>query len=190
MPQFHVDPVLYEGRPKEKRSQKEEDCYDLLDKLGIHYMRADHDPADTVEDCVAVEQVLGVHICKNLFVCNRQQTSYYLLMMPGDKPFRTRDFSRLMGISRVSFGTPEAMERLINLTPGSVSIMGLMYDRDVRVQLCIDSEIVKGEYIRCHPNLNTSTLRISVKDLRTKLLPYLRHKPIYLDLPREWDALV
>ena len=183
MSEFFVNPELFCGRPPQKRSDKEEDCYDLLEKLGIPFMRADHDPADTVEDCKAVEQVVGVHICKNLFLCNRQRTNFYLLMMPGDKPFSTRDFSRLLGISRVSFASAQDMLRLIGLTPGSVSIMGLMYDKDIEVQLCIDSQVISGEYIRCHPNLNTSTLKIKTQDVRTKLLPYLRHKPLVLELP-------
>ncbi|NLC78896.1 MAG: prolyl-tRNA synthetase associated domain-containing protein [Ruminococcaceae bacterium] len=183
MAEFYVDPVLYEGRPLEKRSELEEDCYDLLDKLQIKYERADHSAAHTIEDCAAVEDVIGVHICKNLLVCNRQQTDFYLVMMPGDKPFRTKDFSARLGISRVSFASPEAMKRLIRLTPGSVSIMGLQYDTERRVKLCIDEEILKGEYIRCHPNLNTSTLKIRTDDLMTRLLPYLGHKPTVITLP-------
>lgn len=185
MTDFYVDPVLYKGRPTEKRSELEEDCYDLLDNLEIEYERADHSAAATIEDCAAVEGVIGVHICKNLLVCNRQQTDFYLVMMPGDKPFRTKDFSARLGISRVSFASPDAMKRLIRLTPGSVSILGLQYDTERRVKLCIDEEIAKSEYIRCHPNLNTSTLKIRTADMLTKLLPYLGHKPTIITLPNE-----
>ncbi|MEA5051053.1 MAG: prolyl-tRNA synthetase associated domain-containing protein [Oscillospiraceae bacterium] len=183
---FYIDPVLHAGRPAEKRAPVEEDCYDLLDALDIGYFRADHDPAATIADCAAVEKVIGVHICKNLFLCNRQQTEYYLLMMPGDKPFRTKDFSKQLGISRLSFGTPAAMESLLRLTPGSVSILGLQYDAANRVRLCIDGDVARGEYVRCHPNRNTSTLKLRTDDVLGRLLPYIRHKPTFVELP--WPA--
>ncbi len=182
---FYVDPALYTGRPPEPRTQGEEQCYDLLDSLGIEYSRADHDPAATVEDCAAVEAVIGVHICKNLFLCNRQQTAYYLLMMPGDKPFRTKDFSKQLGIARLSFASPEAMAELLGVTPGSVSILGLMHDAGRRVQLCIDGDVARGEFLRCHPNRNTSTLKLRTGDVLSRLLPYLQHKPTFVELPWE-----
>ncbi|MEA4911206.1 MAG: prolyl-tRNA synthetase associated domain-containing protein [Oscillospiraceae bacterium] len=183
MEPFYVDPVLHTGRPTEKRSEVEDTCYDLLDGLGVGYDRADHDAAGTIEACAAVEAVIGVHICKNLFLCNRQQTEYYLLMMPGDKPFKTKDFSRQLGIARVSFGTPEAMEAMLRLTPGSVSILGLQFDPENRVRLCIDGDVARAPFMRCHPNKNTSTLRLRTQDVLSVLLPYMHHKPTFVELP-------
>ena len=132
--------VLYTGRPEDAagRLEKEIACYDLLDSLGVSYTRVDHDFADTIEACEAVEQVLGEKICKNLFLCNRQKTNFYLLMMPGEKVFKTKDLSKQLGVARLSFASPEDMLRLLNITPGSVSVLGLMNDKENEVQLVID----------------------------------------------------
>ena len=169
--------VLYTGRPDDcaARLPKETACYDLLDSLGISYTRVDHDFADTIEACEAVEKILGEKICKNLFLCNRQKTKFYLLLMPGSKPFKTKDLSAQIGSSRLSFGGPEDMERLLNLTPGSVTVLGLMYDPDCQVTLLIDQDLYQQTAFGCHPCINTSTVQFSTADLREKLLPALGH---------------
>lgn len=179
---FYIDPTLYEGAPADcsARSRQERECYELLERLSIPYCRVDHDPADTIEQCRAVEEIIGVHICKNLFLQNRQGTRFYLLMMAGDKPFRTAEVSKLIGESRLSFSTPEQMRRLLDCAPGSVSILGLKQDTGLAVRLLIDEDIFSAEYVRCHPCQNTSTLRIACRDVREVLLPYLRHKPTVL----------
>ena len=109
---MHIDPTLYTGRPQnlEGRLPREVACYDLLDRLAIPYTRVDHDPADTIAACHEIEKVLGAPICKNLVLCNRQKTAFYLLLMEGDKPFRTRDLSKQIGSARLSFAAPEDME--------------------------------------------------------------------------------
>ena len=188
MSEFYLDPVLHTGRPAEKRDPVEDGCYDLLDRLEIPYWRADHDPAAAVEACVAVAGVVGVPACKNLFLCTRNKSQYFLVMLPGDKPFRTADFSRILGTSRLSFGSPEDMLAMIGVVPGSVSILGLQYDKALRVRLCIDREITLQKYMRCHPCRNTSTLRIATTDVLDRLLPYLRHKPTIIELPRHAAA--
>ena len=131
--------VLQKGRPADTagRLEKEIRSYDLLDSLGIEYDRIDHEPAMTMEVCEEIDRVLGATICKNLFLCNRQETDFYLLMMPGDKPFKTKDLSSQIGSSRLSFGSPEYMEQLVDITPGSLSILGLMNDKEGRVRLLI-----------------------------------------------------
>ena len=177
--------TLYHGRPEDvsDRLEKEIACYALLDSLGVAYDRVDHDFADTIEACEAVEQVLGEKICKNLFLCNRQKTSFYLLMMPGEKVFKTKDLSKQLGVARLSFASPEDMLRLLNITPGSVSVLGLMNDRDAHVRLLIDRDLLDDAYLCCHPCINTSTLAVSTQDILTKFLPAVRHEPIIVDLP-------
>ena len=169
--------VLYTGRPEDAagRLEKEIACYDLLDSLGVSYTRVDHDFADTIEACEAVEQVLGEKICKNLFLCNRQKTNYYLLMMPGEKVFKTKDLSKQLGVARLSFASPEDMLRLLNITPGSVSVLGLMNDKEHQVKLLIDEEVLDSEYFGCHPCINTSSLRMRTADLIEKVLPAMEH---------------
>lgn len=169
--------ILEKGRPQsnEGRLDKEIRTYDFLDSLGVDYERIDHEPAMTMEVCEEVDRVLGATICKNLFLCNRQQTDFYLLMMPGDKPFKTKDLSAQIGSSRLSFASPEDMERLLDITPGSVSVLGLKNDEDKVVRLLIDSDVTNGEFIGCHPCINTSSLRIKTKDMMEKIIPAMGH---------------
>lgn len=176
--------VLQKGRPADTagRLEKEIRSYDLLDSLGIEYDRIDHEPAMTMEVCEEIDRALGATICKNLFLCNRQQTDFYLLMMPGDKSFKTKDLSAQIGSSRLSFGTPDYMEQLVDITPGSLSILGLMNDKEGRVRLLIDKDVLSGEYIGCHPCINTSSLRIKTSDMVEKLIPALKHAPTLVEL--------
>ena len=179
--------TLYHGRPEDvsDRLEKEIACYALLDSFGVAYDRVDHDFADTIEACEAVEQVLGEKICKNLFLCNRQKTSFYLLMMPGEKVFKTKDLSKQLGVARLSFASPEDMLRLLNITPGSVSVLGLMNDKDGRVSLLIDRDLLKEEFFGCHPCINSSSLKIRTSDVTDKIIPAMHHEIRYVDLPWE-----
>lgn len=174
---------LYKGRPEDSRIPKEERCYQLLDSLGIEFERADHDFADTIEACHEVEKVLGCEICKNLLLTNRQMTEVYLLLMPGDKPFKTKELSKQIGTSRLSFADHSYMEQFLDITPGSLSVLGLMNDKENRVQLLIDEDVLKTEFFGCHPCINTSTLRLRTADLTEKLIPAMGHPPRMVDLP-------
>lgn len=175
---------LQKGRPSDEtgRLEKEIRTYDLLDRLGIAYERVDHEPAMTMEVCQAIDEVLQATICKNLFLCNRQETAFYLLMMPDDKPFRTKDLSAQIGSARLSFAKPEYMEQFLDITPGSVSVMGLMNDKEKRVQLLIDEDVLNSEYVGCHPCINTSSIRLLTKDLVDEVIPAMEHAYIRVKL--------
>lgn len=175
---------VYVGRPKseEGRLPKEIRVYDYLENLGIEYYRVDHNEADTMEKCEKIEKDLNTVICKNLFLCNRQKTKFYLLMMPKDKVYRTKDFSPLVNSARLSFGTEEDMVKYLDVTPGSVSIMGLMNDKDHVVQLAIDKDVLVPEFVGCHPCINTSSLKIKTSDILEKYLPSTGHTPIFVEL--------
>ena len=168
---------LYEGRPSdtEGRLPREIRTYDWLDRIGVRYQRTDHERADNMEACNVIDSVLGVVICKNLFLCNRQKTVFYLLMMPGDKKFKTKELSAQINSARLSFAEPEDMLRLLDIEPGAVSIMGLMNDRDRAVQLLIDEDVLREEYIGCHPCVCTSSLRIRTTDVIDRFLPSTGH---------------
>lgn len=168
---------LYEGRPEktEGRLPREIRTYDFLDRLGIRYQRTDHEPANTMEACNAIDAVLGVIICKNLFLCNRQKTAFYLLMMPGDKKFKTKELSAQIRSARLSFAEPEDMLRLLDIEPGAVSIMGLMNDSGHEVRLLIDEDVLKDEYIGCHPCVCTSSLKMKTRDVTEAFLPATGH---------------
>lgn len=176
--------IVQSGRPDnlDKRLEKEIRVYDLLDKLGIKYERVDHEALETMDACCKVDRLLNVHMCKNLFLCNAQRSKFYLLLMPGEKKFITRDLSKQIGSARLSFAEKEYMEEYLNITPGSVSVMGLMNDKNGRVQLLIDSDIMKEEYIACHPCINTSSIKFKMDDLIKKFLPFTGHEAIVVDL--------
>ena len=170
---------LVQGRPEDitGRLAKEVRVYDLLDGLGIQYQRIDHEAAMTMEACAAIDEVLDATNCKNLPLCNRQCTAIYLLMIPGDKVFKTSALSKQIGSSRLSFAAPEYMEQYLDITPGSDSVLGLMNDKENHVELLIDTDVLKGEYIGCHPCINTSSLRLRTEDLMTKIIPAMGHTP-------------
>lgn len=185
MAQIYIDPTIYTTKPSYSRLLKEMAVYDLLEKLDIPYTRIDHDVTASIEDCHDVEKLLGITICKNLFLCNSQKTDFYLLMMPGDKKFRTKELSAQIQSSRLSFAPAEYMEEYLDITPGSVSIMGLMNDTDRNVRLLIDEDVIKEDYLGCHPCINTSSLKIRTKDIIDKFLPYTGHVPRYVQLTGE-----
>lgn len=178
--------MLLAGRPadSEGRTALEMGAYDFLDALEISYARVDHAPAMTMAVCEEIDRALEATICKNLFLANRQGTAFYLLMMPGDKPFKTKALSAQLGTARLSFGAPDKMEALLRTAPGSASVLGLMHDSEHAVQLVIDREVLKGEYFGCHPLVNTASLRLKTRDLIEKILPATGHTPIVVDLPR------
>ncbi len=176
---------LQKGRPQDEggRLEKEIRVYDLLDELGIDFERTDHEEANTMEACLEIDSILGTVICKNLFLCNRQKTDFYLLMMPGDKPFKTKDITKQIGCSRLSFAGAEDMEKYLNIKPGAVSIMGLMNDTECKVQLLIDKPVIESETLGCHPCVSTSSLKMKTKDVLEKFLPAVNHTPIIVDMP-------
>lgn len=177
----------YNGRPEnpEGRLPRELRTYDFLDRLGIPYTRVDHEAANTMEACGAIDQALGTQMCKNLFLCNRQKTAFYLLLMPGDKKFRTKDLSAQIQSSRLSFAGEADMLALLDIQPGAVSVMGLMNDREHRVTLLADQELLEEEYLGCHPCVNTSSLRLKQEDLWKRFLPATGHNLWTVSLPRE-----
>lgn len=177
----------YKGRPTElcEREEREIRVYDYLDFLGIEYEGCDHAPALTMEDCEAVDEAMGVCMCKNLFLCNRQKTSFYLLLMPGDKPFKTKELSGQLGVARLSFASSDDMERLLDIRPGAVSVMGLMNDRECEVTLLVDEELFECEYFGAHPCVNTSSLKLASKDVFERFVPATKHTIKAVKLSRE-----
>jgi len=182
---FYLDETLYNGRPNDQtgRLPKEIRTYDLLDKLNISYQRVDHSPLPTIEACREVDALLNMEICKNLFLRNAQKTDFYLLLLPGGKKFRTAAISKQIGSARLSFAEPEFMEEFLDITPGSVSVLGLMNDNGRRVRLLIDKDVLSQEFFGCHPCINTSSLKFNTTDLLDKFLPAIQCEYTLVDLP-------
>ena len=176
--------LVNKGRPRneEGRQKREIRTYDFLDSLGIEYYRIDHEHLDTMEQCEAVDVALETVLCKNLFLCNRQHTAFYLLMMPGAKHFKTKELSSQINTSRLSFAEPEYLLEYLDIIPGSVSIMGLINDKENKVQLLIDKDVIVPDHIGCHPCANTSSLKIRTDDILNVYLPATNHTPILVDL--------
>lgn len=179
---ININPTIFTDRPADERLPKEMRVYDLLESIGVPYRRVDHDAADTMEDCAAAKALLGVKICKNLLLCNQQKTRFYMLMMSGEKPFVTKEFSKKIGSSRLSFAPAEFMEKFLDITPGSLSVFGLANDKDCQVTLYIDRDVVAEEYFGAHPCINTSTLAVSTKDLLEKVIPATGHEVHFVEL--------
>ena len=183
---YYIDRTLYTGRPADTtgRLPKEIRTYDLLDSLGITYTRVDHDAMPTIEACKGVDDLLSIEICKNLFLRNTQKTAFYLLLLPGNKKFKTAVLSKQIGSARLSFAESEFMEQYLDITPGSVSVLGLMNDPENKVRLLIDKEILDNHpYFGCHPCINTSSLKFRTEDLLNKILPAIHHDYTMVDLP-------
>ena len=180
-----LSPVCHNTRPAGALPEQEAAAFALLERLGIDYDRVSHDAAFNMELCAEVGRALDVSVCKNLFLCNRQKTNFYLLMMPGDKPFKTKELSHQLGIARLSFASPEDMEQYLDRTPGSSSIMGLANDTENKVQLLMDEDVKKGEYLGCHPCINTSSLKLRSADVLETFLPAVHHEPIFVQLTGE-----
>ncbi len=180
---------LIKGRPKDVagRTEKEIRVYDFLDQLKISYEYVDHQPAKTMEDCAAADQVLGVQMCKNLFLCNRQKTEFYLLMIGGEKKFKTRDVSKQIGSARLSFAGAEDMERLLDITPGAVSVLGLMNDTRGQVRLLVDEDLLREEFTGCHPCVNTSSLKVHTRDILETFLKAVDHEMTLVKIPEDQE---
>jgi len=178
---------VFDGRPdsNENRPDREIQVYDFLDQIKINYKRIDHEPVATMDACDNRGEILNIKISKNVFLCNTQKTKFYLLVMPGQKRYYTKVFSKLIGSSRLSFAPEELMIKYLNTPAGSASILGLINDKENNVELYIDSEILKNEYFGCHPCNNTSTLKFKMEDLLNKILPATNHKFTPVDLPWE-----
>ncbi len=173
---MEISALYHNTRPEGELPVQETAAFDLLEELGIDYYRVASEPADNMEKCAAVSEVLGVPICKNLFLCNRQKTQFYLLAMGPDKPFHTKDLSHQIGSARLSFAPEDALWELLHCTPGSATILGLMNDTEHRVRLLMEREIYEAEFISCHPCHCTSSLKLRTADVLEKLLPHTGHE--------------
>ncbi|MDD3347724.1 prolyl-tRNA synthetase associated domain-containing protein [Oscillibacter sp.] len=179
---MEISPLFHNTRPEGTLLAQEESAFALLETLGIDYDRVSSESADTMEKCAEVSKVLGVPICKNLFLCNRQKTQFYLLCMGPDKPFHTKDLSCQIGSARLSFAPEDALWDLLHCTPGSATILGLMHDREHQVRLLMERGVYEAEYLSCHPCICTSSLKLRTQDVLRKFLPYTGHEATVVEL--------
>ena len=173
---------VFEGAPAEVREPAEQRVYATRQNLQIPFTRVDHEPAFTMEACVDISRALGVSVCKNLLLTPRNKSAYYLYCTEPEKPFSTKDFSKAIGSSRLSFASEEDLQALLGVAPGSASILGLMNDSAHRVTLVLDKSVAEAEFFGCHPCRNTSTLKLKTADVLHRFLPAVGYEPVILEL--------
>lgn len=178
---------IYEGRPSDTSacSEPERLVYDFLDRTGVKYTTLTHPAAFTMEECEAVRRRIGAPVFKNLLLTNKQQTLWFLLMIPADKPFKTKYLSSQLGCARLSFAPAEAMERYLRIKPGAVSPLGLIHDTGKAVRLIVDRDLQTVSRYACHPCVNTASVALSLDDLLGKVIPATGHDYTWVDLKPE-----
>ena len=167
-------------KPEAFVNETQRKVYAVLERLGIPVERIDNDPAVTMEDCEAVDAALGVPTVKTLLLCNRQQTMFYLYVMPGDKPFSTKDFGAALQISRVSFAPAEKLREFLGTEVGATTPLSLVADPDKRVRLIIDKAAVAPEAIGFPDGTTTCYMRMRTTDLLGLFIPAAGHEPTFI----------
>ena len=167
-------------KPEAFVNETQRKVYAALERLGIPVERIDNDPAVTMEDCEAVDAALGVPTVKTLLLCNRQQTMFYLYVMPGDKPFSTKDFGAALQISRVSFAPAEKLREFLGTEVGATTPLSLVADPDKRVRLIIDKAAVAPEAIGFPDGTTTCYMRMRTADLLGQFIPAAGHEPTFI----------
>ncbi len=180
--------TVHSGAPSDPRPENETAVYRFLEGLSIPFSRIDHEEVHTMEDCQAIDRALGGEICKNLFLCNQQKTVFYLLLIREDKAFKTKDISKQLGVSRLSFASPEHMWQYLHVHPGAASPMGLLFDSARDVRLVIDRDVILSEYLGCHPCVNTASIKLSMRDFLDKFLPAAGHTPALVTVEKPTET--
>lgn len=153
-----------------------------LESWGVPYQMVEHAPAMSMDDLPPIVEKLGPPFFRNLFLCNRQKTEFYLLLIVGDKPFRTAEVSKKLGVSRLSFGDADTLLDMLGVTPGGVNPLSLLFDPEHKIHLVIDADILEWERACMHPGVNTKSIAMSMDDFKTIVLPKLGHEPVILSL--------
>ena len=177
---------LFKGRPAEMPcTEMENRVYDFLDSLNIDYETLKHPAAFTIEECHKIRDIVNVPVFKNLFLTNKQQTQFYLLLMPGEKVFKTKYLSAQIGAARLSFADENHMMKYLGVTPGSVTPMGLINDTNKEIRFLIDEDVKNYPAFACHPCINSASVVMTLKDLTETVIPASGHGIQWVTLPWE-----
>ena len=167
---------LLEGRPENIQNEKEQACYDILDKLGISYQRVEYNffPSET-QQLRQIDDVLGVAGIKNLIFRTRNKSQFFFVILPREGRFDEKGFRAKYQLPKITMAKGDELSQLLNTHAGAVSIMELIHDKEGVIHLFAEEGVLQQEYFRFHPNENRSTVRIRMEDFKHKLLPYLNH---------------
>lgn len=172
----------YAAAPAAYQNDLHKAVYETLEKLSIPFVRVDTDEAITMEDCIAIAEKLETPVVKTLLLCNRQQTNFYLFVTTSDKPFSTKNFSRAMEISRVSFASAEQLESMLGTKVGSASVLSLLHDPEHRVQLVFDRQALEEKWYGCSDTTTTGYMKLPTADVLHTFLPFVGHVPTMIDV--------
>ena len=163
--------------PEAFGSELQRKVYETFAELGIEFGRVDTDPGITMEDCQHIDAKIGVRIVKTIFVCNRQQTEFYLYVTTDDKPFVTREFCGTLGIPRVSFASAEKLWELTGVLPGATTILSAVLPQAAGIHLVMDRSVAESEWYACTDGTATCFVKIRTADLLEK---YLKGKQLII----------
>ncbi|HEY9259747.1 prolyl-tRNA synthetase associated domain-containing protein [Chitinophaga sp.] len=178
---FFVSEVVT-TEPAEFHSPLQQMVYELFKEKGVAYERVDCDPAITMEDCIRIDDRLNMKTVKTLFLCNRQQTNFYLVITTAGKPFITKDFSAALGVSRVSFASVDLLQSILGTPVGAATVLGLLSDKEMKVQLVVDNDVLAEEWYGCSDGTTTSYLKLSTDWVINEFIPSTRHTPKFVQL--------
>jgi len=173
---------VYTTPPSEFKTVLQEKTYRALQELHIPFERVDTDEAITMEDCIQINKVLNVKVVKTLFLCNRQQTSFYLFITAGDKPFKTKDFSKALGVSRVSFAPADLMEKMLGTKVGATTVFSALLDKDNAIPVVFDKEVTCEEWYGCTDGTTTCYMKVKTEHILHAFLPYTKHLPLIIEV--------
>ncbi|MBV7276096.1 prolyl-tRNA synthetase associated domain-containing protein [Clostridium sp. PL3] len=173
---------IYTTAPSEFKTELQEKTYHTLNDLHIPFERVDTDEAITMEDCVQIDKKLDMKMVKTLFLCNRQQTAFYLFITVGDKPFKSKEFSNALGVARVSFAPADLMEKMLGTKIGAATVFSAMLDKDNAVQIVFDKDITHEEWYGCSDGTTTGYMKIKTAQIIHDFLPYVKHMPAIVEV--------
>lgn len=168
---------IMEKAPDSYKSPLQEMAYESLEKLQISFERVDTDEAISMVDCIEISRKLDMKMVKTLFLCNRQKTKLYLFVTTADKPFKSKDFSSLLGIPRVSFAPEELMENILGVKIGAATIFGVLKDKDNLVQVVFDKDVLLEEWYGCSDGTTTGYMKVKTDQMVNNFLTYTKHIP-------------
>jgi Ala-tRNA(Pro) deacylase len=178
---FFVSEIMKKA-PNSYKSHLQEMVYELLKKLQISFERVNSDEAISMEDCIEINQKLDMKMVKTLFLCNSRKTEFYLFITTSDKPFKAKNFSHALGVSRVSFAPAELMEQILGVKIGAATVFGVLMDKENLVQVVFDKDVLLEEWYGCSDGTTTGYMKVKTKLIVNNFLTYAKHIPTVIEM--------
>lgn len=174
---FYISDIMNTA-PVVFKSDLQKSVYETLQKTGIPFERVNTDEAISMDDCVLIDAKLNMNMVKTLFLCNRQQTEFYLFVTKGDKPFKSKDFSHALNISRVSFAPADLLFSMLGTHIGAATVLSMLIDTENKVKVVFDSEVLAEKWYGCSDGTTTGYLKIETTLIVNRYLKFVNHEPV------------